>query len=78
MPRHTEQKTITYLEIFDYINLLFHRPNTGALLVEEEVGGQWVIVRTIFRTGKYKLFVKSRKLRFTPDGDVSYTVPEGT
>ncbi len=67
-----------YLEVFKDIALLFHRPTTGSLLIEEDVGGEWINVITLFKSGKHRLFVKNRKLRFTPDGDVAYTVPEGT
>jgi len=78
VPRYTEQKIITYLEICDYIPLLLHRPNAGALFIEEDMGGQWVNTRVLRVTGRYKLFVKGKKLRFTPSDNVAYTVPEGT
>ena len=78
MPRYTEQKIITYLEICDYIPLLFHRPNAGALFIEEDMSGQWVNTKVFRKTGKYKIFVKGKKLRFTPSENVAYTVPEGT
>jgi len=78
VPRYTEQKVITYLEIFNYIPLLLHRPNTGTLFIEEDMNGQWVTIRVLRANGRYKLFVKGKKLRFTPSNDIAYTVPEGT
>ncbi len=80
MPRYTEQKTITYLEIFDCVALVTDRGagTGGALLIEEKMGDEYMITSTIFNSGKHKLFVKNRTLRFTPENGMSYTIQEGT